>query len=234
MFLDPYEQADRTRIPDLAAKAAEAEVWICPTLSLSKIMAANAAEFDKRRSDPTMRYVPPQERSFWEQRAHFYTSDEHNDPAIMKRGFETMLIVVKALHDAGARLILGTDTPNPFVVPGFSVHEELKHFVDAGLTPYEAIKAATRDAAEFVNALDEWGTVAIGRRADLILFDANPLDDVANVSKLVGVMLRGRWYTQAELQAKLDVLAEKYALLKDNAKGPDKPVEAGKKKSNSE
>ena len=129
----------------------------------------------------------------------------------MKRGFETMLIAVKALHDAGARLIIGTDTGNPFVISGFSVHEELKHFVDAGLTPYEAIKAATHDAAEFVDALDEWGTVSIGRRADLLLVEANPLEDVANASNQVGVMVRGRWHPKAELQAKLDALAEKYA-----------------------
>ncbi len=98
-------------------------------------------------------------------RAQFQMSDEHNDPAIKKRGFETMLIAVETLRDAGARLLVGMDTPNPFVIPGFSVHEELGHFVDAGLTPDEAVKAATHDAAEFVDALDEWGTVAVGRRA---------------------------------------------------------------------
>lgn len=144
-------------------------------------------------------------------RAQFYVSDERNDPSVMKRAFETMLLSVKALHDSGARLIVGTDTPNPFVIPGFSVHEELKHFVDAGLTSYEAIKAATRDAAEFLGAIDEWGTVAVGRRADMSLVDSNPLRDVANASKQVGVMIRGRWYPKAELQAKLDHLAEKYA-----------------------
>ncbi|MFQ5733856.1 MAG: amidohydrolase family protein, partial [Planctomycetaceae bacterium] len=214
IFLDPYEQADRSKIPELAGKAAAAEVWICPTLSVSRIMAGNATEFDKRRSDPTLRYVSPQKRSLWEQRAHFYTSDERNDPAILKRGFETMLIAVKALDDAGARLIVGTDTQNPFVIPGFSVHEELKLFVAAGLRPYEAIKAATHDAAEFVDALDEWGIVAIGQRADLLLLEANPLEDVANTSKQVGVMVRGRWYPKAELQVKLDALAEEYAKMK--------------------
>ncbi len=79
-----------------------------------------------------------------------------------------------------------------------------------------------------MNALDEWGTVAIGRRADLILVNANLLDDVANASKQVGVMLRGRWYTQADLRPKLDALADKYTQLKNNGKGPDEPVEVGK------
>lgn len=103
-----------------------------------------------------------------------------------------------------------TDTPNPFVVPGYSVHKELKYFVNAGLTPYEAIKAATRDAAEFVDALDEWGTLAVGRRADLILVSGNPLKNVSNTTKLAGVILRGQWHPQSELQEKLDKLASEY------------------------
>jgi len=72
-------------------------------------------------------------------------------------------------------------------------------------------QVATRDAAEFVDSVGEWGMVAVGRRADLLLVDANPLDDVANASRPIGVMLRGRWYPKAELQAKLDALAEKSA-----------------------
>jgi len=169
-----------------------------------------------------MQYVAPGQWAYWDKMASLFSS-EQGDPAVMKRGFETMLRMVKALHGVGTRLIVGTDTPNPFVVPGFSVHEELQNFVDAGLTPYEAIKAGTRDAAEFLGALDEWGTVTVGRRADLILVEANPLEDVANAAKRAGVMARGRWYPQAELQSKLDALAEQYAKEKAGvtAQSPD-------------
>jgi imidazolonepropionase-like amidohydrolase len=211
MFLDPYEQADRTKIPSLAAKVAAAGVWICPTLVVDQNLASVATEFEQLRSDPMMRYVPPQERTGWERTARFLSTGEVNDPAIMKHGYNTMLIAVKALHDAGARLILGTDTPNPFVIPGFSIHKALQHFVDAGLTPYEAIKAGTHDAAEFLDSLNVWGIVAVGRRADLVLVEVNPLEDVASASKQVAVMVRGRWFPKTELQAKLDALAEKYA-----------------------
>jgi adenine deaminase len=93
--------------------------------------------------------------------------------------------------------------------------------VKAGLSPYQAINAATHDAAEFVGGLEEWGTVAVGRRADLILVEANPLDDVSNASKQVGMMVRGRWYPKAELQAKLDALAEKYAKQQAGQTGED-------------
>jgi len=118
---------------------------------------------------------------------------------------------VRALHEGGAKILLGTDTPNQYIVPGFSAHEELRNLVDVGFTPYEAIRAGTRDAAEFLKAEGQWGTVAVGLRADLILLDANPLDDVANVRRRVGVMVRGRWLPEEELKASLEHLASSYS-----------------------
>jgi imidazolonepropionase-like amidohydrolase len=119
--------------------------------------------------------------------------------------------VTRALHDAGARLLLGTDTGNPYVLPGFSVHEELALLVQAGLTPYEALRAGTRDAAEFIGRLDEFGTVEPGKRADLLLLEANPLEDVANARRRSGVMVRGRWLPEEELRAMLEEVAASYA-----------------------
>jgi imidazolonepropionase-like amidohydrolase len=134
-----------------------------------------------------------------------------DDLGLLTRTLPIAKKLVEALHKAGARLLLGTDYPNPFVMPGFSIHDESGNFVDANLSPYEAIRAGTSGAAEFLGASAEWGTVAVGRRADLILVDANPLDDVANASEQFGVLVRGRWYPKAKLQTKLDALAEKYA-----------------------
>jgi imidazolonepropionase-like amidohydrolase len=113
------------------------------------------------------------------------------------------LALVRALHAKGARLLLGTDAYKRNVMPGFSLLEELRYFVKAGLSPYEAIKAGTGDAAKFLNQENEFGTVAVGRRADLILLSANPLDDVGNVTKRTGVMARGRWLSEEELQRRL-------------------------------
>jgi imidazolonepropionase-like amidohydrolase len=118
--------------------------------------------------------------------------------------------LVKALHDAGARLLLGTDYGNPFVVPGFSLQRELESFVDAGLSPYEAIRAGTSGAAEFMNAANEWGMVATGHRADLILLEDNPLKDVSTISSPAGVMVRGKWHSRAELHRELEKVAERF------------------------
>jgi len=123
----------------------------------------------------------------------------------MKKAF------VKALHNAGAKILLGTDD----WFGGFAMHEELRNLVDAGLTPYEVIVTGTRNAAEFLDAHEEFGTVAVGKRADLILLDANPLEDVHNIKKRAGVMLRGRWFPEVELQQMLNRLVESYAANKN-------------------
>lgn len=132
------------------------------------------------------------------------------DPAAMKQGFAGMLKSVTALNEAGAHILVGTDTPNPFVVPGFSLHEELQLLVEAGLTPFEVMRAATHGAAEFLGKADEFGTITIGKQADLVLIDDNPLTDVANASKISGVVLRGKWLPKTELDTMLKDVADAY------------------------
>ena len=100
---------------------------------------------------------------------------------------------VKALHDAGARLLVGTDSGIDIVPAGSAIHTELEEFVAAGLTPYQVLRLATYSAAENLQALNDIGTVDVGRRADLLVLDANPLADITNVRRLRGVVLRGTW-----------------------------------------
>lgn len=101
--------------------------------------------------------------------------------------------VVRTLHEAGVPLLVGTDSGIDVVSPGESLVEELGAFVDAGLSPYEALRIATVGAAEHLGLEDEIGAVAVGRRADLVLVASNPLDDVAALIHPEGVVLRGRW-----------------------------------------
>ncbi|MCP4406113.1 MAG: amidohydrolase family protein, partial [bacterium] len=117
---------------------------------------------------------------------------------------------VKALHDAGVRILAGTDSSTAGVVWGFALHQELEFLVEAGLTPYQALEAATRLPAEVFDNPEEWGTVAVGKRADLLLLQANPLEKISHAQQIAGVMVRGRWLPQTELQGMLDELATKY------------------------
>jgi len=108
---------------------------------------------------------------------------------------------------AGAPLALGSDAPQFFNVPGFSIHHEMAMMAAAGLSPYEVLVTGTRNPAAYFGTAEEFGTVAVGRRADLILLEANPLENVVNVKRRVGVMARGRWLPEAEMGERLERIA---------------------------
>jgi hypothetical protein len=110
---------------------------------------------------------------------------------LQHRGNTVRFRIAKLLLDEGAPLLLGTDTPNPFVVPGFSIHEELANLVHAGFSPFQALRCGTSEAARFLNASQEWGTIAPGKRADLLLLSANPLRDVRAVAAPEVVLVNG-------------------------------------------
>ncbi len=191
------DRAELSKLPAIVASIHEAGVWICPTLDLDRIIP-NDAEWERR-----IAMIPP---ALLERYRKAFSNWQTN-PERTQRLFKMELSITGALHQGGVHLLLGTDTPKLTVLPGFSLHEELQNFVAAGLTPYEAIRAGTSDAADFLHRKSEFGTVAAGARADLLLLDANPLDNVDNVSKRVGVMVSGRWLPEAELQQKLKTLS---------------------------
>jgi imidazolonepropionase-like amidohydrolase len=114
------------------------------------------------------------------------------------------------LSDAGAGLLIGTDSNLPFLIPGFTAIDEMQHFVNAGLTPYQALRAATSEPARFLGISAGSGTIGKNKRADLLLVDANPLEDIQNLWRFSGVMVNGNWLAKSELYSKLDELARSY------------------------
>ena len=123
-----------------------------------------------------------------------------------RRHFQKEIGIVRAMQRTGVRLLAGSDAPNPYSVPGFGLHDELALLVAAGLTPMEALQAATRNPAEFLGQLDSVGTVERGKFADLVLLEANPLADINNTRKIAAVVMRGRVLTKLQLQELLDNL----------------------------
>ena len=114
--------------------------------------------------------------------------------------------LLKALHDAGVDIAMGSDAVQTFSVPGFSIHNEMGAMARSGLTPYQVYVTGSRNVARFFNREKEAGRVEVGKIADLVLVDANPLADVANFAKQTGTMVRGRWYPRAELLAKIKTM----------------------------
>jgi imidazolonepropionase-like amidohydrolase len=115
--------------------------------------------------------------------------------------------LVRACRDAGVRLLVGTDAMNTGVVPGFSAHDELADLVAAGLTPFEALQAATKNAADYLATRGDRGVIAVGQKADLVLIAGNPLDAISNTRRISGVMVRGRWLPRSEIGNLLEQLA---------------------------
>jgi imidazolonepropionase-like amidohydrolase len=139
---------------------------------------------------------------------------------VRKRFFQMELEMTLAMFRAGVPFMAGTDTAaGVHVFPGFSLHEELELFVQAGLTPMQALQTATRNPAEFMGRLADMGTVAQGKLADLVLLDANPLDDIANTRKIRAVVLAGRYFDRASLDQMLQTV-EKAAAQPERAAAP--------------
>lgn len=116
--------------------------------------------------------------------------------------------ILMALHRGGVRVLLGTDSPQVFNVPGFSIHREMALYVEAGMTPYEVLASGTRVIGDFLAGNS--GTIEEGKRADLILVEGNPLEDIGHVARRVGVMVHGEWIPEEAIQARLEAIAARY------------------------
>lgn len=204
------DAVDEARIPALVEQVRAAGVWNVPTESLMHQVLLASPTTEALLAGPEMAYVPPQMRAQWAQARDGMQAQPAYDAAQAQRFVAMRGRLIRALHDGGAGLLLGSDAPQIFQVPGFSIHHELRLLVDAGLTPYEALLTGTRNVARFLGEEERFGAVAPGRRADLILLEADPLADVANVRRRAGVMVNGRWLSEADIQAGLAAIAERY------------------------
>lgn len=203
------DAADRSGIPALVAATVSAGVWNVPTQTLIEHWPAPSPTLDELLARPEMAYVSPTTREQWAQAKRQLTGAPGYDANRARELVALRREIVKALHDGGAGLLLGSDAPQVFNVPGFSLHHELESIVAAGLTPYEALRTGTANPAVFFEAADEFGTVREGLAADLLLVGGNPLD-VAALAELDGVMVRGRWLDRVALDAGLAEIAERH------------------------
>jgi imidazolonepropionase-like amidohydrolase len=192
------------KIPAIALATARAGVSVIPTLTAYKSIGLQVDDLEAVLRRPEVKYMVPGITPWWLPERNDYARRFSRERVWMFRAqYELLEKLVKGLNEAGVRLLAGTDSLNPCIVPGFSLHDELADLVSAGLTPYEAIKTATANAAEFLGTLDHQGTVAVGKRADLILIEGDPLKEVRNTTRISGVMLGGRWLPKTELQRML-------------------------------
>jgi hypothetical protein len=208
------EEEDR-RINELAQLTAKSGVWNVPTMYLWDLFHnAETGEALRARLTET-RFLPRTMIEEWTKSKNGRMRPPNDTPAGVGafgltgvRVMELRRKIFRALKAAGAPIALGTDSPQMFSVPGFSTHRELKLMVDElGYTPYGALESGTLKVAQYFGTTADTGTIAQGKRADLILLNANPLMDIANTEQRAGVMVNGRWIAESEIKKRLDEIA---------------------------
>ncbi|HJZ69858.1 MAG TPA: amidohydrolase family protein [Blastocatellia bacterium] len=199
---------DDKKAAELYARFVKNGTWMAPTLTVLRAIAyVGDSDF---RNDPRLSYVPGYLKSgMWGADPFGLKSRSADDNSAAKRVFQKSLEMVGAMRRAGVQIIAGTDTPNPFVFPGFSLHDELGLLVKAGLTPMEALQAATRNAAVYLGKFDAVGTIEKGKLSDLVLLDADPLADIANTKKINAVVVGGKLISRAGLDEMLSKVEER-------------------------
>jgi imidazolonepropionase-like amidohydrolase len=194
--------ADRERIPALVEATRAAGAAISPTETLMVSLLGEGST-DSLLARPEYAYVSAETRAQWRTSRDNMQGAATFDRAAATRFLALRRELLKALHDAGVPIVLGSDAPQVFNVPGFSSHRELALMVAAGLTPYEALRTGTVEVARHLGHAAQRGTVAEGMQADLVLLSADPFADIGNAQRIVGVMRDGRWHDRADLDARL-------------------------------
>ncbi len=202
---DIIDAVDPAKFPALARMARELQVWNVPTMYLWENFNSSRSGEEIARNEE-MKYAPQQWVTGW------INQKRNRDNAVAQAGIsqaDAALEVslrrqmLKMLADEGAPLLMGTDSPQMFNVPGYALHRELHVAVEAGLSPYQVLESGSKNVGRYVREVlgkdENFGTVAPGQRADLILLDGNPLQNLDNLERLSGVMVRGRWVSGDEI-----------------------------------
>ncbi len=197
------------RIPAIAERIAGSSAWVVPTLAAQRILTrSRTAYYDALLAAPETAFVEPGILEWWGSlAAPAGAPDPPPDDPRRRRSeafYDFQRDLVQELHESGVPLLVGTDTPNPLLVPGFSIHLELAALVDAGIPPIDVLRKATLDAARFAGEEGRWGVVAPGAVADLVVVAANPLDGLDSLRAPEGVMVRGTWLDRDALDRLLE------------------------------
>ena len=204
------EMIDDEDIAEVARETRDAGVWIVPTNTMIANVALSSPSAEELAARSQMAYLPPGLVEGWVQSKQGRVGTINREPGAGRRLVELRNRMVRIMHEEGVGLLLGSDAPQFFNVPGFSLHNELEYMVAAGLSPYEALNMGTAAPADFFDAEGEFGRIAVGLAADLVLLAENPLEDVSVASRPLGVMVRGEWLDRQRIDAGLEAIAARH------------------------
>ncbi len=207
-YLDGAErEVPEDALQEVVQRTNDADVCVIPTMALWETLMGTA-QVEALSGLEGLEYVPPDMVSDWTERQRERLKDVNEARA--QQIIDNRMRLLTAMNEGRACILFGTDAPQQFSVPGFSIHREIERMEDAGMTPYQILVSGTRAVGEYFSGKDDFGTIAEGQRADLILLEANPLEDAGRIEQRAGVMVRGRWLPEAEIQERLEETAEAY------------------------
>jgi Amidohydrolase family len=190
-------------LADVASRTNEAGSAVVPTMAIWNNVNGNSS-LKTLQSYPELCFMPAQTVADWTNLFKKVSQAKFETPEPVPRIQQRIL---KALRDRGVTILFGTDSPHIFNVPGFSIHREMRLMREAGLTPYEVLKTATRNPGDYFRAKDRFGIIELGARADLVLVNGNPLHNLDHLTAPLGVMVRGRWIAEREIRRQLNEIA---------------------------
>lgn len=196
-------------IPQYVDLMKKSGAWLTATLSLNERLVEQTSQPDSLRSRPELRALHPMWRAVVIDHNPYVAQASPERIARLQQMVDFNRALVRAFMAAGIPVVAGTDAPVPGLVPGFAMHDELEALVRAGMTNHQVLDAATRLPSEWLGVLSERGTVEVGKRADLLLLDANPLDDVGNTRKISAVVIGGRYLPRQMLDDRMRALMQK-------------------------
>src|SRR5690606_31072692 len=205
-YIEPLQAADGpldpAKLEEVVAFTREKGAWVVPTMVLWETILG-AADLESMLEYPELKYMPAEEVERWRSGYARRTGNPEFDAARARRIAEHRKTLLKALADGGVKILFGTDSPQVFSVSCFSIHREAVATADAGVRKLVILQSSTEVVGDYLSGTDNFGLVGPGHRADLVLLSANPLEGVSPVGGREGVMLRGRWFPEAEIQEKL-------------------------------
>lgn len=194
------------RLREIARRTKAAGAWVVPTMVLWETLMG-VSELAELTAFPELRYMPRNMVENWTNAHRNRLSNPQVNREMGRTVAENRKRLLDILEEEGVGILMGTDAPQQFSVPGFSLHREMALMVAAGLTPYEVLTSGTVNVGRYFSNADKFGTIAPGQRADMILVDGNPLQDIGNVARRSGVMVRGRWLPTEEIDKRLEEMA---------------------------
>jgi imidazolonepropionase-like amidohydrolase len=201
-YLMQFDESERPeKLAEVVQLTKENNVWIVPTMALWETIIG-AGDYETMKQYDELKYIPETVRQNYN---NFVENLENSgylaDNPRTEAEFRTYIL--SEMNEAGVKILMGTDAPQLFSVPGFSIHRELPHMKAAGMSNFEILQSGTKNVGEYFADWDDFGIIAKDQRADLILVNGNPLDELSTIQNHSGVMVQGEWYSREMIDGKL-------------------------------